>query len=249
MLDEWSASASEILAGAVQDNDRGLIVGRRSFGKGLVQSQTMFSDGSALRLTVARYYTPTGRSIQKPYNGGSDDYFNDLDERFLHGEFDEKDSIRFEDSLRYTTPGGNTVYGGGGIMPDVFIPRDTSGLTEYYSQVVRRGLVYRFAFDYSDKNRPSLTRFVNAEDLNQYLDGQDLMRKFIAFAQLEGVGSNNREISISRDIIHTQIKAYVARNVIDNEGFYPIIGKIDEALKRSISLISEGTGNHLTHRE
>ncbi len=246
MLDEWSASASEILAGAIQDNDRGLVVGRRSFGKGLVQSQTMFSDGSALRLTVARYYTPTGRSIQKPYDAGSDDYFHDLDRRFLHGEFDEADSISFDDSLKFVTPGGNIVYGGGGIMPDVFVPRDTAGLTVYYNQVVRLGLVYRFAFDYADKNRASLTRFDNAMVLNEYLDRQDLMSDFIDFAQGEGAGRNTVQIARSGEIIHTQIKAYIARNIIDNEGFYPIISKIDDALQKSIQLIGEGTSNHLS---
>ncbi len=249
MIDEWSASASEILAGAIQDNDRGLVVGRRSFGKGLVQNQTMFSDGSALRLTVARYFTPTGRSIQKPYDSDSDDYFNDLDRRFLQGEFDEADSIRFDDSLKFVTPGGNVVYGGGGIMPDVFIPRDTAGITGYYSQVTRQGLVYRFAFDYADRNRTSLSRLDNAADINAYLDRQDLMDRFVEFAEEAGVRRNPAEIQKSYDIIHTQIKAYIARNIIDNEGFYPIISKIDQAFQKSVSLIGEGTGHQLTHMQ
>lgn len=249
ILDEWSASASEILAGAIQDNDRGLIVGRRSFGKGLVQSQTMFSDGSALRLTVARYYTPTGRSIQKPYDAGSDEYFNDLDQRFLHGEFDVADSIQFEDSLRYITPGGNVVYGGGGIMPDVFIPRDTAGMSDYYSQVARRGLVYRFAFDYSDRNRADLSAFDNVTEINRYLERQDLMDRFIDFAEKEGVERKQDQIAASRNIIHTRIKAYIARNIIDNDGFYPIIREIDETLQESVNLISRGTGHHFTQRQ
>lgn len=247
MIDEWSASASEILAGAIQDNDRGLVVGRRSFGKGLVQNQTMFSDGSALRLTVARYYTPTGRSIQKPYDAGTDDYFNDLDRRFLHGEFDEADSIRFDDSLKFVTSGGNVVYGGGGIMPDVFIPRDTAGITGYYSQVTRQGLVYRFAFDYSDRNREALSRFGNAAGINDYLDRQSLMNSFIEFAEEQGVRRNQAEIERSYNIIHTQVKAYIARNIIDNEGFYPIISQIDEAFRKSVSLIGEGARQHVTH--
>jgi carboxyl-terminal processing protease len=249
MIDEWSASASEIIAGAIQDNDRGLVVGRRSFGKGLVQHPTMFSDGSALRLTVARYYTPTGRSIQKPYDAGPDEYYHDLDRRFLNGELDEADSIRFNDSLKYITPGGNIVYGGGGIMPDVFVPRDTAGMTDYYSQVVRRGLVYRFAFNYSDNNRSSLVRFDNAAEIDQYLDRQNLLDSFIEFAESEGIRRNDKQIAKSREIIHTQIKAYIARNIIDNEGFYPIISKIDEALQKSIYLISEGTGHQLTQRQ
>ena len=239
MIDEWSASASEILAGAIQDNDRGIVVGRRSFGKGLVQNQTMFSDGSALRLTVARYYTPTGRSIQKPYDAGSDEYFNDLDRRFLHGEFDEADSIRFEDSLKFVTPGGKIVYGGGGIMPDVFMPRDTAGTTDYFSQVTRRGLVYRFAFDYSDRNRISLSAFETAEEINRYLDRQNLLNRFVDFAENEGVKRNEEQIAMSSEIMHTQIKAYIARNIIDNNGFYPIISKIDKALLESVRLLSE----------
>ncbi len=240
LIDEWSASASEIIAGAVQDNDRGLVVGRRSFGKGLVQNQTMFSDGSALRLTVARYYTPTGRSIQKPYDAGSDEYFNDLDQRFLHGEFDVEDSIKFDDSLRFITPGGNVVYGGGGIMPNVFIPRDTIGFTDYYNQITRQGLVYRFAFDYSDRNRSTLIEYDNAEDISRHLDRQGILDKFVSFAQSQGVEANSQQIGRSREIIHTQIKAYIARNIIDNEGFYPIIANIDEALQRSINLLEEG---------
>ena len=249
MIDEWSASASEIIAGAIQDNDRGIIVGRRSFGKGLVQNPQVFSDGSALRLTVARYYTPTGRSIQKPYDAGSEDYFNDLDMRFLNGEFDEADSINFDDSLKFVTPEGNIVYGGGGIMPDYFIPRDTVGLTDYYRQVVRQGLVYRFAFDYSDRNRSSLTVYDNAEAINRHLERQNLMSKFAEFAESEGIARSESQIAKSESIIHTQIKAYIARNIINNEGFYPIIGKIDEALQKSVSLFNEGSSRHLTQRQ
>lgn len=248
LIDEWSASASEILAGAIQDNDRGIVVGRRSFGKGLVQNQTMFSDGSALRLTVARYYTPTGRSIQKPYDSGSDEYYNDLDQRFLHGEFDIADSIKFHDSLRFVTPGGKVVYGGGGIMPDVFIPRDTTGLTDYYSQVTRRGLVYRFAFDYSDRNRSSLSVFKDAEEINHYLDRQNLMNSFVQFAEKEGLDRVPEQITLSEKIIYTQIKAYIARNIIDNEGFYPIISQIDDALLKSVDLFN-GTSHSLSLRE
>lgn len=243
LIDEWSASASEIIAGAIQDNDRGKVVGRRSFGKGLVQTQTMFSDGSALRLTVARYFTPTGRSIQKPYDEGSENYYNDLDERFRHGEFDIADSIKFNDSLKFITPGGNVVYGGGGIMPDVFIPRDTTGMTDFYSQVTRRGLVYRFAFDYADKNRNSLSGFKSAAEINRYLDRQSLMDNFLTFAEGEGLNGNDDQIAMSSNIVHTQIKAYIARNVLDNEGFYPIISRIDDALQRSVLLLKGEPAN------
>lgn len=248
LIDEWSASASEIIAGAIQDNDRGIVVGRRSFGKGLVQTQTMFSDGSALRLTVARYYTPTGRSIQKPYDAGSDEYFNDLDQRFLHGEFYIADSIKFNDSLKFVTPGGNIVYGGGGIMPDVFIPRDTAGITDYYTQIARLGLVYRFAFDYSDKNRSSLSGFDNAEMISQYLDRQDIMNRFVEFADIMGVKRDAGQIAVSNDILFAQIKAYIARNIIDNEGFYPIISEIDMALQTSIRILQGDSGGHMITR-
>ena len=151
LIDEWSASASEILAGAIQDNDRGTIIGRRSFGKGLVQEPIPFSDGSGMRLTIARYYTPTGRSIQKPYKDGFDKYYDDLNERYTHGEFEVSDSIHFSDSLKFTTPGGQIVYGGGGIMPDKFVPVDTSGVSPYFLKV--RSLIYRFALKYTENNR------------------------------------------------------------------------------------------------
>ncbi len=239
IIDEWSASASEILAGAIQDNDRGTIVGRRSFGKGLVQEPAMLPDGSALRLTVARYYTPTGRSIQKPYENGMQEYFRDLDERFMHGEFDYQDSIKFADSLKFVTPGGRIVYGGGGIMPDVFVPRDKSGITEYFADITRAGLVYRFALDYSDRNRESLSRFSKADEINRHLDNQGLMEQFVSFAEREGVSRNEEQIEISGNIIHTRIKAYIARNIIDNEGFYPIIKNIDKTLQKSIELLND----------
>ena len=187
LINEGSASASEILAGAIQDNDRGLIIGRRSFGKGLVQQQTMFSDGSALRLTIARYFTPTGRSIQKPYENGLDDYINELHERFDRGEFIHADSVKFADSLKYLTPAGKTVYGGGGIMPDIFVPMDTTLRTNYYNQAVNRGLLGRFAFRYADNNRENLRGLSNHRDIVEYLDQQDLLGQFIAFAEENGL--------------------------------------------------------------
>ncbi len=239
IIDEWSASASEILAGAIQDNDRGLIVGRRSYGKGLVQTQTMFNDGSGVRLTVARYYTPSGRSIQKPYDQGNDKYFSELYDRFAHGEFFAADSIKFADSLKYFTPSGRVVYGGGGIMPDVFLPSDTTDITPYFIQVTRRGLIYRFAFDYSDKNRNTLAKFTSVEELENHLNQQGLLEKFIRFAEKEGLKRNEGEIRKSSKIIHTQIKANIARNILDNPGFYPIIRAIDNTLLRSIEMISD----------
>jgi len=238
LIDEWSASASEILAGALQDNDGGLILGRRSFGKGLVQQQTMFNDGSALRLTIARYYTPTGRCIQKPYENGLEDYYHDLQTRFERGEFIAADSIEFADSLKYTTPGGKIVYGGGGIMPDIFIPLDTVGTSNYLSRINSRGLIYRFAFRYTDNNRSSLNQYTSYQDINNYLDEQSLLQDFVKFADENGVKPNTEDIILSQQIIVTQMKAYIARNIIDNSGFYPIIHSIDKTLLKGVEILS-----------
>jgi carboxyl-terminal processing protease len=239
LIDEWSASASEILAGAIQDNDRGTIMGRRSFGKGLVQEPLMLSDGSAIRLTIARYYTPTGRCIQKPYDNGTENYYSDLHERYINGEFQEADSIKFADSLKHITPGGKIVYGGGGIMPDIFIPIDTAGLTPYYMQVRNRGLIYRFAFEYSDQNREKLNKYKNYTEISKYLDSQNLLKEFIAYASKAGIKKNQKEIDISAHILLTQTKAYIARNIMDNDGFYPILKDIDNTLLTAIEYLTE----------
>jgi len=239
LIDEWSASASEILAGAIQDNDRGTIIGRRSFGKGLVQEPMMFSDGSAMRLTIARYYTPTGRCIQKPYNNGSDEYYSDLNERFENGEFAEKDSIHFSDSLKYYTPEGKPVFGGGGIMPDLFIPIDTSYVTGYFMKIRAKGLIYRFSFDYSDKNRQELEKFENCKNLIRYLDQISIYEKFIEYASENNVKENPGDLEISGDIIKTQLFAYIARNFFDNEGFYYVYAESDQTLQKAIEFLSE----------
>ena len=237
LMDETSASASEILAGAIQDNDRGLVIGRRSFGKGLVQEEMRFPDGSALRLTVARYYTPTGRSIQRSYENGKEDYYHDFSDRWMRGEFEHADSIKFDDSQKFLTPGGKTVYGGGGIMPDVFVPVDTTGSSEYYNKVRALGLMYRFAFYYTDLHRSSLDQFTAARDIEAYLDDQDLMPQFINYAKGKGVQPDYKDIRTSELILHKTIKAYVARNIIDNNGFYPIIADIDQTLRVAIDTI------------
>ncbi len=237
LIDEWSASASEIVSGAIQDNDRGKIIGRRSFGKGLVQEPVAFTDGSAMRLTTARYYTPSGRSIQKSYEGGQEEYHEDIINRYNNGEFLEQDSIHFPDSLKYFTAAGRPVYGGGGIMPDLFIPYDTSGTSEYYTKINRKGLEYQFSFEYTDKNRGTLSQLKDVKAITDYLDKQDLMDKFIKFAAKQGVKPNAQDIAISGEIIETQIKALVARNLIDNEGFYPIIQNIDQTLLESIEYV------------
>ena len=238
LINETSASASEILAGAIQDNDRGLIIGRRSFGKGLVQEEMRFNDGSAVRLTVARYYTPTGRSIQRPYNNGKEDYYHDFSERIQRGELEHKDSIKFDDSQKFLTPGGKVVYGGGGIMPDVFVPLDTTGASEYYNRVRSLGLMYRFAFFYIDMHRSSLEPYTTPEGIEAYLDGQDILPQFISFAKEKGVQPDNNDIKTSEIILDKTIKAYVARNMIDNKGFYPIIADIDNVLQVAIDTIS-----------
>ncbi len=238
LIDEFSASASEILAGAIQDNDRGTIVGRRSFGKGLVQEQVQFRDGSALRLTIARYYTPTGRSIQKPYLNGKEEYYSDLNERFNHGEFQYADSIKLADSLKYLTPGGKTVYGGGGIMPDVFIPLDTAGLTEYFTKVRNQGLIFRYAFNFTDDYRDKMKNLKTPQEISSYLDNTNYYNNFIKFASENGVQPDYKDIHISEKILKTQLKAHIARNLIDNEGFYPIIKEIDNTLLRAIDLLN-----------
>ena len=238
LMDETSASASEILAGAIQDNDRGLVIGRRSFGKGLVQEEMRFGDGSALRLTVARYYTPTGRSIQRSYENGKEDYYHDFSDRWMRGEFEHEDSIKFDDSQRFVTPGGKIVYGGGGIMPDVFVPVDTSGASDYYNKVRSLGLMYRFAFYYTDIHRSSLDQFTTARDIEGYLDDQDLLPQFITYANEKGVKPDYKDIKTSEEVLQKTIKAYVARNIIDNDGFYPIIADIDQTLKVAIDTIA-----------
>jgi carboxyl-terminal processing protease len=237
LVDEWSASASEILAGAIQDNDRGTIIGRRSFGKGLVQEPISFADGSGLRLTIARYYTPTGRSIQKPYNNGFDEYFEDLSERYHRGEFEVPDSIHFSDSLKFTTPGGRIVYGGGGIMPDKFVPVDTSGVSPYF--VKTRPMIYRFALKYTENNREALKKFTDPGKLEEYLDKQPLMNQFIQYAEAGNIKMDRKGLITSGDIINTQIKAYIARNMMDNKGFYPIWEKIDTTLRYAIDYLKK----------
>jgi carboxyl-terminal processing protease len=239
LIDESSASASEILAGAIQDNDRGLIIGRRSFGKGLVQEEMRFQDGSALRLTVARYYTPTGRSIQRSYDNGTEDYYHDFADRIMRGELEHLDSIKFDDSQKFVTPGGKIVYGGGGIMPDVFVPIDTTGISEYYNRARSLGLMYRFAFFYTDQKRSLLEPFSTADKIEDFLSEQDIMPEFVNFAKTKGLEPNYDDIHTSKEVLQKTIMAYIARNIIDNDGFYPIWEDLDTTLKAAIKYLVE----------
>lgn len=241
LTDEWSGSASEIFSGAIQDNDRGLIIGRRTYGKGLVQSSLNLSDGSALRLTIARYYTPSGRCIQKNYElGKSDEYDQDLLNRFMHGEFDSKDSIKIDDSLKYQTSIGRTVYGGGGIMPDIFIPRDTSGITSYYTSVMNSGLLYQYAFNYADRNREKLSSFKTYNELHDYLKTQPLLENFTDYAAANGVKKRPTLIHISGKLLTNLLNAYIIRNIFDDAGFYPVILEDDITLNKAVEVIKEG---------
>ena len=241
LIDEDSASSSEILAGAVQDNDRGTIVGRRSFGKGLVQSQIPYNDGSALRLTVARYYTPTGRSIQKPYKkGDGQDYNMDIVRRYQNNEFFSADSIHFADSLRFTTPKGKTVYGGGGIMPDVFVPLDTTHVTKYYVEVSGRNILYRYTIEYADKHREALNKITTLAELDSlFAADKTLFTDFVNYASKQGVRPNPKEVAKSREVIEAQLKAYIGRNtVLKDNAFYYNIFPIDNVVHKALEIIS-----------
>ena len=242
MIDEASASSSEILAGALQDNDRGTIVGRRSFGKGLVQRQVPFADGSALRMTVARYFTPTGRSIQKPYtNGKGEEYESDLYKRYMNNEFFSADSIHFADSLKFVTPKGKVVYGGGGIMPDEFVPLDTMNITKYYVEVSGRNILYRYTIEYADRHRAELDKITTLDELRAFLDAdKGLLADFVRYAERHGVKPVKRDIATSREIIEAQLRAYISRNTaLESSGFYDNINKIDKTVQRSIELLNQ----------
>ena len=240
LIDDFSASASEIFAGAMQDNDRAQIIGRRSFGKGLVQQQMPFDDGSAVRLTVARYYTPSGRCIQKPYTlGEQSDYQKELVERWEHGEFYSADSVHFADTTTYRTKGGRIVHGGGGIMPDIFVGRDTTLNTPWYNQCVNLAYTYQFAYQYTDKHRKELSKFKDWQSLEKYLLKQDVIPQFVAFAKDKGVEPNQAEIQKSRPLMTRLLNAYIVRNILGDEGFFPLFERDDEITKRAVEELSK----------
>ena len=247
LIDEASASSSEILAGALQDNDRGTIVGRRSFGKGLVQRQIPYSDGSALRLTTARYYTPTGRSIQKPYTIGDDEsYEEDLINRYRNNEFFSADSIHFADSLKRVTPGGKVVYGGGGIMPDVFVPADTTDVTRYFIEVAGRNILYRYTIEYADRHREALNAVQTLDELEALLDSdRTLVDDFIRYAARKGVAPRYGDIARSRKLIEAQLRAYIGRNTaLEDNGFYANIYPVDNVIMRAIGILKGEEASH-----
>ena len=241
LIDEDSASSSEIVAGAIQDNDRGTIVGRRSFGKGLVQSQIPYNDGSALRLTIARYYTPTGRSIQKPYKNGEEmDYNMDMVRRYQNNEFFSADSIHFADSLKFTTPKGKIVYGGGGIMPDVFVPLDTTHVTKYYVETSGRNIIYRYTIEYADKHREALNKVTTLGGLDSlFAADKNLFNDFVRYASKQGVRGTQSEIAKSREVIEAQLRAYIGRNtVLEDNAFYYNIFPIDNVVHKALEIFA-----------
>lgn len=239
LIDEESASASEIFAGAIQDNDRGFVVGRRSFGKGLVQEQRRLFDGSALRLTVARYHSPSGRCIQKSYDEGKQKYYSDIYERYAHGEFSVKDSIRFNDSLKYTTTKGRFVYGGGGIMPDIFVPIDTMGFSKYLGKLSKKAIVYRYSFVYADAHREEFAKFKDYKSILKHLKSKNLLNYLVKYAAKNGIKKDTKGLRISKEIIETRLYAYIARHFIDDEGFYPIIAELDNTLHKASRILED----------
>ena len=238
LIDGESASASEIVAGALQDNDRGTIIGRRSFGKGLVQEQIMLSDNSAIRLTVARYYTPTGRCIQKPFDGDREQYLLESYERYENGELFSEDSIHFADSLKYTTPKGKTVYGGGGIMPDVYVPLIDDSTEYYFNRIANLGLLYQYAFEYTDDHRKDLSRYETVEAFNKgFLVTDAMFAELVKLADEKGIKGNEEEKKVARREADILLKAYIARNLFDDEGFYPIYAPMDDVLQKALEVL------------
>lgn len=238
LTNEFSASASEIFSGAIQDNDRGLVIGRRTFGKGLVQNPIMLPDSSSIRLTVARYYTPAGRSIQKEYKRGRDGKYElDILDRYSHGEFYSQDSIKLDKSKIFHTPNGRTVYGGGGIMPDVFVPEDTTGITSYYLDALNRGLIQRFAGEFAEKYRPMIKK-KTIDDLTRVMPRENmLLQSFVSYAAANGLPARWFYINKSRDLLLNQLKAVIARDLIGFNAFIEILNRKDTAVLRALEAL------------
>ncbi len=242
LMDEGSASASEIFAGAIQDNDRGTIVGRRSFGKGLVQQPIEFSDGSAIRLTIARYYTPSGRCIQKPYDKGNDeDYEMDLLTRYEHGEFFSADSIKQNTTDIYRTALGRPVYGGGGIMPDIFVPQDTTGMTSYFRMAATRGLIVRYTFEYTDHHRNELQAFKTSEELVEHLKKQGLLNQFATYAEGKGLKRRNNLMYQSKRLFEQSLYGNIVYNMLGKEAYLQYLNLTDKTVQKALEVLREGT--------
>ena len=239
LIDESTASASEIFSGAIQDNDRGTIVGRRSFGKGLVQEPIMFSDGSSVRITVARYYTPSGRCIQKPYGESDEDYAMDIVKRYEHGEFFSADSVRQDESEVFTTKGGRTVYGGGGIMPDIFVPQDTTGYSSYYAEVVRKSLVNKFAFRYVDSHRNDFSSLKSASEIEAYLDKNNVLGQFFDYALRNGVKRDNSLKGPALKQMRTSLYGNIIYDSLDMQDYISFFNETDVTVQRAVSVLSE----------
>lgn len=242
LIDEFSASSSEIVAGAIQDNDRGIVVGRRSFGKGLVQRQISLPDSSQLRLTVQRYYTPSGRCIQKDFTRGhNDSYDSEIYDRYANGEIFSADSVKFDPDKVFTTLGGRKVYGGGGIMPDVFVPSDTTGYSSYYLAVANAGLLQKFAYEYADLNRAELSKAADVQQLMRLLPAREvLLNAFIHYAVSKGIPARWYYINISATLIVNQLRALIARDILGANAYYEIYNATDPAVREAVNKVKDG---------